>query len=63
MKKYRAEQYVRWIEILNHGKINPRDLWKHLAKRRGKYIYEYKRNQKKELDNENTNYSKPGWHL
>jgi hypothetical protein len=47
MKKYRAEQYVRWIEILNHGKINPRDLWKYLAKRRGKYIYEYKRNQKR----------------
>ena len=47
MNRYRAEQIVRWIEILGHGKVNPRNLWKHLAKRRGKYIYEYKRNQKK----------------
>ena len=43
MNRYRAEQIVRWIEILGHGKVNPRNLWKHLAKRRGKFIYEYKK--------------------
>lgn len=62
MNRYRAEQIVRWIEILGHGKVNPRNLWKYLAKRRGKYIYEYKRNQKKEFNNENTDHSKPGRH-
>ena len=46
MKKYRAEQYVRWIEILNHGKINPRDLWKHLAQRRGRFICGHKKRAK-----------------
>lgn len=39
MREYRAEQIVRYYEILKRGSIIPRKLWKYLIKNRGEIIF------------------------